>query len=219
MDNIAVELVEKIETMKGKDGMLDPSAVLYEYALESVGCVFMGARLGTLKGEGDGKELIDIQKKSVELWMTVFLTPNWIAPYLPVYRRLVRYTTQAFDICKKHVDNAIAEVKDDDDTVIAKLVRKCGKDSPIPLIMGIDALQVGIDTTGTSSSFLLYHLASNPDKQELLYQEICRFMGPKGKMTESALAKMKYLKACQTESQRMLPAVFGSSRHIWTLTS
>ena len=95
--------------------------------------------------------------------MTVFLTPTWIAPYLPVYRRLVRYTTQAFDICKKHVDNAIAEVKDDDDTVIAKLVRKCGKDSPIPLIMGIDALQVGIDTTGTSASFLLYHLASNPD--------------------------------------------------------
>eukprot|EP00092_Neocalanus_flemingeri_P104679 GFUD01134111.1.p1 GENE.GFUD01134111.1~~GFUD01134111.1.p1 ORF type:complete len:152 (-),score=27.35 GFUD01134111.1:133-588(-) len=31
-------------------------------------------------------------------------------------------------------------------------------------------------------------------------------------MTESALAKMKYMKACQTESQRILPAVFGSSR-------
>ena len=31
-------------------------------------------------------------------------------------------------------------------------------------------------------------------------------------MTESALAKMKYLKACQTESQRILPAIFGSGR-------
>ena len=33
-------------------------------------------------------------------------------------------------------------------------------------------------------------------------------------MTESALGKMKYMKACQTESQRMLPAIFGTSRRI-----
>ena len=30
------------------------------------------------------------------------------------------------------------------------------------------------------------------------------------------MAKMKYLKACQTESQRMLPAIFGSGRHMDT---
>ena len=78
--------------------------------------------------------------------------------------------------------------------------------------MGIDALQAGIETTGSTASFLLYHLADNPDKQELLYQEICNIIGPDGKMTEETLGKMKYMKACQSESQRMLPATFGSSR-------
>jgi len=81
--------------------------------------------------------------------------------------------------------------------------------------MGIDALQAGIDTTGSTASFLLYHLADNPEKQELLYQEKCNVIRPEGKMTESALGKMKYLKACQTESQRIAPATFGSSRRAY----
>ena len=63
-------------------------------------------------------------------------------------------------------------------------------------------------------AILLYHLADNPEKQERLYEEICSVIGPSGKMTTSSLAKMRYLKACQTESQRMLPAVFGSSRRL-----
>lgn len=212
MEDIAVELADKIREVKDKDDMLEPSACLQEYALEAVGCVFMGTRLGALKGVGDGKRLIDNQAKSLELAMTLFFTPISIAPYLPIYKKFVGYAGEAFDICKKHVDEAISKVKDTDDTVIAKLVTKCGKDSAIPLIMGIDALAVGIDTTGSSAAFLLYHLADNPDKQERLYQEICDIIGPDGKMTESALGKMKYMKACQTESQRILPAVFGSSR-------
>jgi len=212
MEDIAVELAEKIHHTKDEFGMLEPSSIVHEYALEAVGSVFMGARLGALKGVGDGKKLIEIQGKSMALLLPLFFTPEWIAPYLPSYKKFVELQSESFDICKKHVDLAIAKIVGTEDTVIAKLVRSCGKDSPIPLIMGIDALQVGIDTTGSTASFLLYHLADNPDKQELLYQEICDIIGPDGKMTESALGKMKYVKACQTESQRMLPAVFGSSR-------
>ena len=58
----------------------------------------------------------------------------------------------------------------------------------------------------------MYHLATNPDKQEILYREICDVIGPQGSLTESSLAKMKYMKAVQMESQRILPAIWGSSR-------
>jgi len=37
-------------------------------------------------------------------------------------------------------------------------------------------------------------------------------MGPTGRLTPAALAKMKYLQACQKESQRLLPVVFGTGR-------
>ena len=70
----------------------------------------------------------------------------------------------------------------------------------------------GIDTTGSTAAFLLYHLAANHDKQERLFQEICNTIGPEGTVTECALNKMKYMKACQTESQGILKAVFGTVR-------
>jgi len=212
LEDIATELTNKIGNQKNVEGMLEPFDILQEYALEAVGSIFMGTRLGALQGTGDGKRLVDIAAEANKLTMTLLFTPLSIAPYLPIYKKFIKLQTEAFDICKKHVDNAIEELEETDDTVIAKMVRKCGKDSAIPTIMGIDALQAGIDTTGSTAAFLLYHLASNPEKQEKLYREICDIIGPEGKMTESALAKMKYLKACQTESQRILPAIFGTGR-------
>ena len=68
------------------------------------------------------------------------------------------------------------------------------------------------DCPGSTASFLLYHLATNPEKTELLYREICDTIGPRGQLTEAALAKMKYIKAVQMESQRILPAIWGTSR-------
>ena len=48
---------------------------------------------------------------------------------------------------------------------------------------------------GGGGAFLLYHLASNPEKQEKLYQELRDVLGPSGGgITEAKLAKLKYLK-------------------------
>jgi hypothetical protein len=43
-------------------------------------------------------------------------------------------------------------------------------------------------------AFLLYHLATNTDKQEKLYQELRDVLGPQGKITEASYPKLKYLK-------------------------
>merc|ERR1719500_1778931 len=93
-----------------------------------------------------------------------------------------------------------------------KLTRRCGKDSNVPVAMALDALGAGIDTTGISATFLLYHLATNPEKQEKLYQEICDTVGKDGSVSARSLSKMKYLKACLKESQRMMPVTAGSAR-------
>ena len=47
---------------------------------------------------------------------------------------------------------------------------------------------------GSTAVFLLYHLAQNPDKQEILYKEIVEMVGAEGRLTEAALSKMKYIK-------------------------
>ena len=52
MEDIANELTNKIAESKGKDGkgIRDIHPLVQEYALEAVGCVFLNARLGALKG-------------------------------------------------------------------------------------------------------------------------------------------------------------------------
>ena len=40
------------------------------------------------------------------------------------------------------------------------------------MTIGTDALVGGLDTTGASATFLLYHLACNPARQERLYAEL-----------------------------------------------
>ena len=77
--------------------------------------------------------------------------------------------------------------------------------------MSQDAIMAGVDTTGTTAAFLLLDLAKNPDKQEMLFQEVKSVIGD-GPITESQLNQMKYLKAFLHESQRLNPAVFGFSR-------
>ena len=214
MGELAEELVTKISGDMGASGsgIPDIHPLMQAYALEAVGCIFLGSKLGTIRGEGDGKRLIDIAEEMLPIARNLTFLPKQLRPLMPSFKRVISLQEEMFDTSKKHVDAAISRITDDDESVIAKLVRACGPGSPVPLIMGIDALQAGIDTTGTSAAVLLYHLADNPDKQDILYQEICDTIGPQGKVTESSLGKMRYLKACQMESQRILPVVFGSSR-------
>ena len=65
-------------------------------------------------------------------------------------------------ISKKYVDEAIdrmdtetkrVENEDSNKSVLTKLVEKCGKGSQIPVVMAMDALFAGIDTTGISTKF------------------------------------------------------------------
>ena len=57
--------------------------------------------------------------------------------------------------------------------------------------------------TANTTGFLLYYLARNPDKQEILRREILSVVGPRGTpITASSLNKLDYLKACVKEILR-----------------
>ena len=57
---------------------------------------------------------------------------------------------------------------------MGKMISRCGPGSEIPVVMANDALFAGIETTGNTAGLLIYHLATNPEKQENLYQEILK---------------------------------------------
>ena len=125
-----------------------------------------------------------------------------------------KFIIETYDLVRKHIDQQIAVTHEDDKTVLASLIKQCGRDSVIPTVFAVDALQAGSETTGLQSNFLLYNVARSPEVQEKLYTEICDTIGPQGRLTVAALAKMNYTKACLTEAMRINPVSLGGMRLI-----
>ena len=65
-------------------------------------------------------------------------------------KQIYRDFCEFYDICENYLDTAMKNLEDDSRTLLSKFVGSCGKYSKIPLIMGIDSLFAGIETTGNS---------------------------------------------------------------------
>ena len=198
---------------------------LYCWSLESIAAIFLDTRLGTL----DPSLPDDSEARRFIKAVNVFLGPElndlnlglpiWKYISTPSFRRWDQSQVTIFDITKKYVERAVEryrleEVREGDElSVLQKMIRRCGEDSQIPVVMAQDAITAGVDTTGVTVAFFLLDLANNPSQQEQLYQEI-RTVLKDGKITESKLNQMKYLKACLQESMRLAPAVVGFSRTV-----
>ena len=182
---------------------------------EASGIVFIGTKLGVLQGSEDGAKLMNaVNAFMAQLYPTTIL-PIPLLKVSGIYSIVAKNMSLIFQICNDKVMAAIEKDKKDgslEGTVLAKLIRRCEPESQLPIVMAVDALTAGIDTTAHTATFLLYHLATNPDKQEKLFQEISTVTGKHGNMTQANLVKMKYLKACLQESQRLMPITFGTAR-------
>ena len=115
---------------------------------------------------------------------------------------------EAVDRAKTERENG-SVLTDDNQSVLEKLILKCGPESKIPLVTAFDMVGAGIDTTSNMSGFLFYSLAANPDKQEKLREEINSF---DKKITEKSLNQMRYLKAVFKENARLFPLVIAGGR-------
>ena len=198
---------------------------VYCWSLESIAAIFLDTRLGSLEPALSEHS----ETRRFIAAVNVFLGPDmndmilglpiWKYVSTPGFRRWDRSMVTIFDITKKYVDRAVEKYKqeagkeDNELSVLQKMIRRCGQESQIPLVMAQDAITAGVDTTGTTATFLLLDLARNPRQQEELYQEI-RTVVKDGNITESTLNQMKYLKACLHESQRLNPAVSGINRTV-----
>ena len=205
----------------------------HRWAFESITLVALDTRLGCLKVNLDPvlKDVFDRTERVLGSFPRVLTSlPTW--KFLPprtskVFRETEDDFTIILDYAKAKVEAAAEKIKQknmneqdadkDDISVLEKMILRNGADSTVPLVMAIDMVFAGIDTTGNSLSFLLYHLAANPEKQDKLRQE-CIKMGDK--LDPKKLEQMKYLKACQQESFRLTPtapSIFRKINHDTTV--
>lgn len=97
-----------------------------------------------------------------------------------------------------------------EESILQKLLRI---DRKYATLMVFDMIFAGIDTTATTTSIFLYHMAINPDKQAKLTEEIFQMLPEiDSPLTEETLNKMPYFRACLKESMRVQPLVPGHLR-------
>jgi len=212
MDEVIAKLLSSVDENQEVCNM---RRTFMQFGLEAICKMFIGSNLGVIQENEDGKKLIDTTTRFFVLFSILITVPPSILTFTPQYKEFVECQRVLYNICKKHMDLALEKDRIDgslEGTVLERLLKRNGRDSNVPIVMAVDSMVAGVDTTGNAASILLYDLASNPDKQEKLHQEIVKVTGKTGQMTEASLTELRYLKACIAESLRLNPIVHITSR-------
>eukprot|EP00095_Tigriopus_kingsejongensis_P005254 maker-scaffold353_size198981-snap-gene-0.38 protein:Tk05254 transcript:maker-scaffold353_size198981-snap-gene-0.38-mRNA-1 annotation:"hypothetical protein DAPPUDRAFT_319971" len=198
------------------------------FAFEAISVIALDARMGVLKETLDPytAESLEFGQKFLTGFPDLLMSlPFWrfLPPRLhPAFRKLednfrpfVDFINQcveeAKDRVRAKVESGLSEDPSQERSILEKLIIKNGFDSPIPTVMAMDMLGAGIDTTGNTIAFFVYHMAKNQEAQEKLREEV---LALGNEITETKLGKMTYFRACLKESFRVTPVISGGSRVI-----
>ena len=146
IEDIALELNDIIASNLDSDGMTSIGHLSQKFALESIGVIFIGKRLGVLQGSEERKLIIDMARVIFETALPIVLMPFALARQMKFYREGVAAWSSLIEVLSANIQEVIDKMdieNESDDSVLSKLVRKHGKSSQIPLVMSVDALFAG----------------------------------------------------------------------------
>ncbi|KAF4523553.1 hypothetical protein B566_EDAN012001 [Ephemera danica] len=204
IDDISQEFVSKIPGMldANKETPADFIKEIQKWALESISMVALDTRLGCLQSnlpaDSEPYRLIHAADEIVELFFTLNLKfPLWKFVSTPSWRRFVRTLDFFTEVCMRHIENAQRRLKEkphQDETEMSVLEKLLLRD-PNPkkaVVMALDMMMAGIDTTSFTTGCVLYHLARNPEQQERLFSELKQKMpSPDSPLTADVLEDLK----------------------------
>ncbi|ENN80608.1 hypothetical protein YQE_02973, partial [Dendroctonus ponderosae] len=196
---------------------------IHKWALECIGRVSLDVRLGCLDSnlspDSEALKIIEAAKYALRNIAILELRfPFW--RYLPtsLWTRYVKNMDYFVEICMKHIDAAMERlkmktVKSEKDLSLVERILASEPDSKTACILALDLILVGIDTISMAVCSILYQLATRPEQQEKLYQELKRVLPDKNApLTSEKLNQMVFLKAFVKEVFRMYSTVIGNGR-------
>lgn len=190
--------------------------MMNNWALESTGLIALDVRLGVLDNPdmSEIRQLIDqFHQASFDydvlpsIWR-YYKTPGFkkfLTTYEKINKIIMKYISEAVERFEKNPTPA-----DQEAGVLEKLIKA---DRNIGIAMVEDMLFGGVGTTSASMTSVMYCLAKNMDKQEILRKEILTILPERdSKLTATSQNSIPYLRAVIKEAFRLKPITSGSLR-------
>ncbi|XP_018333056.1 probable cytochrome P450 301a1, mitochondrial isoform X2 [Agrilus planipennis] len=196
---------------------------IHKWALECIGKVALDVRLGcldpNLPPDSEPQKIIDAAKYALRNVAILELKfPFWRFFPTPLWTRYVNNMNFFVEICSKYINAALERlkmktVKNEKDLSLVERILAKEPDTKTATILALDLILVGIDTISMAVCSILYQLATRPDQQEKIYQELKNVLSdPNTPLTVKLLDRMVFLRAFVKEVFRMYSTVIGNGR-------
>lgn len=228
IDRVSQEFVDRIRAMRDGNNELPDQFFdeISKWALESITYVALDTKLGLLRGDLDPNsesyKMIDAVHTVFEsMYKLDFLPSLWKQVSTPTYRKFIKSMNFFTEMSTKYVNMAMerlqstprSELEDRPYSVLENLLLRT-EDPNMAVAMALDMLLAGVDTTGTVVATFLYQLATHPEQQQKLQEELDRVIPDINKpLTKEQLEDMRYLRACIKETMRTMPIILGNARN------
>ena len=228
-NEIVTDFIERLRKIREPFGSARENEVqgldneLFKWSFESVAELLFDKRFGCLEPEinKDAQTFIQSIGDFLHNLMRAAFCPIWL---IKVYEpRQVKQMFESFDKLYEYAElfinrrlEEIVKLREDmhsSGTVEVRLsffefLMSRGKLTKEDLLASvIDVLVAGVDTTSNTMQWILYMIATNPEKQDILRQEVMSVLGDLEHASPNTLANMPYLKACVRETLRLYPVL------------
>ncbi|XP_037952274.1 cytochrome P450 CYP12A2-like [Teleopsis dalmanni] len=229
MCKINLEFVERIKKIRDPQTLEVPANFedeINRWALESVAVVALDKQLGLISNKRDDPAARRFLKIITELFTLAaeleFQPPVWKIISTTKFKRTMQLLDEVQGITLNYVENALDSLEEDrkngvvrmehEKSVLEKLLRI---DKKIAMVMAMDMLLAGVDTTTTIFTGIMLCLAKNPEKQQKLREELFRLMPEKDTpFTEDIRKELNYMRCCIKEALRLYPLGPGNTRTV-----
>ncbi|XP_019847577.2 probable cytochrome P450 12e1, mitochondrial [Bactrocera dorsalis] len=224
------EFLERIRHIREPSTMEVPEEFhddINRLSFEGIAGIALNTRLGLIQKNRDtveGKEIMKSIRNFFLLFEELEIKPSiWKYVKTPKFYDMMKTLDSMTDICNKYINEALMRIEHDSEgnltselgkekSVLEKLVRV---DKKFAVVMALDMMIAGIDTTASTLTGILLCIAKNPDKQQKLFEELKQILPEKhSQLTTQNMQNLPYLRACIKEGIRRYPLFPGTMRRL-----
>lgn len=222
---VADDYLALMEELMDEEGRLqDCELLLKRWALEGLALASLDERLGCLRNPLDATSDAAAMLNDMAIVFRCMQKFGYRFPYFrhlpsPTWVRFVKamddFMSRVFRCIEAAAERFVCSQEEHEPTILEHLLTEKKLNFQEILTFTSDFILAGVDTTAAAATFLLFHLAKNPNAQQKARQEVLTVLETASSPVEPEhFEKLPYFRACAKESMRLNPSLSGVYRKL-----